>query len=248
MGRRGAYAAAVGATVLLVLPAIALAADPALRPPARPAVATCGEFDFPVAALRNPRGAEGAHTPSAAALRRFLASSENMLRLPRRGWRLLYRRGRDAEFGHRGASGQIESDVDLHRERHGWRVEGFGGCTPERVVHGFELPSISLARSQRLTSSVQDVQLRLGTGTCYPGDPNIGTKTEDRFDHFEAIYTATVVRLLAVMRPEPFPPNRDCLGVGLDIPRTVHLAEPLGDRRLLDDHIIPAAALERAPF
>jgi hypothetical protein len=237
----------------LILPFTARGADPALPPPQRPSLATCGEFVFSVAALRNPRGAEAAHTSSAAALRRFLGSSENRFpteigRLPRRGWRLLYRRGRSAEFGHRGASGQIELEVNLHRGGHGWRVEGFGGCTVERVIKGFELPSISLAHRQRLTPSTQDVDLRLGTGTCYPGDPDLGAKAQGRFDHFEATYSATVVRVLAVMRPEPFPPNQACAGVGLEIPRTVRLSEPLGYRRLLDDHLIPAAAPERSPF
>ncbi|HEX6752181.1 MAG TPA: hypothetical protein VF093_01145, partial [Solirubrobacterales bacterium] len=108
--------------------------DPAVRKwPSWPYPTTCGYRIFdPVAVFSAPATAELGSTPSERALRRFLRHPV-IPWVPRHNWRLLYERGRTAEFVSSPLSNRPERAPEglLFERRAGrWKWTGSGSCLP----------------------------------------------------------------------------------------------------------------------
>jgi hypothetical protein len=194
---------------------------------------TCdGRFAFGADLLERPGGDELAATPAAAALRAHLAKPDMDIDwLPDTGWTLLGEDEQGAEYvAPGGESGLIA--VSVENVDGAWRVGGWGGCTPMRVL----APGIGEA------TWVLDDAASIGPGTteftalvterdCASGQPSVGRVLGPDIMMLEE-------QVLVTFAVRPLPGGHDCQG-NPSTPVRVVLPEPIGDRRLLDGSTLP---------
>jgi hypothetical protein len=210
-------------------------ADPAVRKwPSWPYPTTCGYRLFdPISIFSAPATAEFGSTPAERALRRFLRHPV-IPWVPRHNWRLLYERGRTAEF----VSSPLSSDPrnapeQLLFERRGrrWKWTGSGPCVPASVIEGHPAVYWDLPEDHaKLTPETSEIEVNLGPGECASG------RSQNKRAH--PVFTEVDGKLLLTIWLTPVHGGGTCIGIS-EPPLKVQLPEPLGQRELFDGGTYP---------
>lgn len=203
---------------------------------------TCGGRTFPAAGLDAPTGAEKASGPEFDALRQAL--TEFAAAFPGSSnweWQLAGRDDSGATFVAKtdalGPPGWVSVDVEANAD--GWRPLGMGQCGP-RVVLSAEFGPASWAldpSEPQPSAEALELHILVWERACSNGSPATG-----RVSAPVVQYDTTTVTITLGVRPVrvgdgvaltcPGPPGT---------PAILRLAEPIGDRTLLDGGVVPAA-------
>jgi hypothetical protein len=194
-------------------------------------IATCDVAEFPIDALTGPTGAQRRDTGSARALRRIIRDprSEPLIegRVPKHRWRLLSMDRSHAVYG-AGGPRRI-APIVLRRSHHGtWKYSGFDpGCDPRVVRHRLSAEFWALDPDATPSPTSQTLSVLVGESNCNSGDP----PDLERIREPVIAYGAKEVTITYFVDP----PNGDQTCPGAPARRvSLDLAEPLGDRELLD--------------
>lgn len=211
--------------------------DPGGGPPVIPAVDgaryTCGGPGFRAEVFAQPATAETETHGSAEALRAAIAQvGPDIDMLPATGYRLVYRDDTRADYIAGEPAGEMVS-ASVEVVDGAWQLQGWGGCRPEIVIDGLSVATWVLdpvlPAPDGATTQVRAV---VTERACTGARPMGGRLQPPRISYTE---TAVIVVFAAVpLEGDGF----DCPGN----PSTrveVELAEPLGDRRLLDGAFFP---------
>ena len=196
----------------------------------------CEGIDIPVAALAAPGDAQDGGSASSQKLRAYLANRPS---LQGKDWLLLYASTQRLVFAARVGALGMSTTLFLPTHGRSYRED----CTdpiaqlvagPGEVAVPFQVTHVN---GDRITVDWQ-------TGECSAsGPPDLS------FDHFATRQSAGSVHLLLITKPRapdaglpsgPSSPARVCAGVGLVMTTTVTLDQPLGQRLLYDDAVVPA--------
>jgi hypothetical protein len=208
---------------------------------------TCGtDQPFSPAALQLPGFAEQEPDAAAAALRTFLETAaedegiEVMVdAFPRSGWRRVFQTDRAVLF-------VAPEDVDRQwvmvafaRGATGWEIDGYGQChmqiaLPEGIGRAtWWLDPAPGPPGQEAT----ELSAIIVEQSCASGQPPVGRVLAPAIVYGEDAITITIaVRVI----------GGDCPG-NPEFPVTIQLAEPLGDRALLDGTVFPPRDASRPP-
>ena len=224
--------------VVLVLAALAVAAPAAARhipygDPALPDRVTCDSATFRLDALRRPTGVERRRGAEYRALRRVSRREKRLVpQFPTRGFRVLSRQARFVTFG----AGHPPMMIGMSFQRVApgrWRFVSYGPCAPLRPTHptGFAAGWRLDPSAPRPTRQSTEIPVLVREQSCASGEPATGRIEEPRvFTDERRVIAALFVR-----------PAGDAFCQGNpETPHVLRLAEPLGERRLLDGGIVPA--------
>ncbi len=195
---------------------------------------SCGDAGpqggFPPSALRGPRNAQDSPAAPARTLRQFLTSSnaDVVYALPRSGWTLLAQDGLAIEYGQVDNSGQVGTELDENYSHGHWIVTGYGACSLQPVIAGFDPTDFAVIGPASATSRALNIEVDIET--C-------GRGPHDGYDHSLISWTSTRVVLTPLIRPLSGP----CAGVGTSVSATVPLGRPLGHRAIYDGSTYPPA-------
>jgi hypothetical protein len=203
--------------------------------PAVPARVACESGGFRLDALRRRKGVERRRRGGEyRALRRWIRQEKRFgPEFPIRGFRLLSRDDDTVVFGagHPPRMGIVQ----FERGRRGrWRFASSGNCLRLRPTHptGFAAEWRLDPAAPPPTRESIEIPILVQERSCASGQPATGRIEPPRvFADDRRVVVALFVR--------PDEGLQTCPG-NPDTPHVLHLAEPLGDRRLLDGGIIPA--------
>lgn len=225
-----------GALACLAVFATTVARSADARRPGSPLVMCSGET-FRYRALLRPPGAERASSEPALALQAYLA--DGGWRLPRRGWKVLVERDTEVLFGLRGPVRWSDTPevvtVYVHRGDGGeWLVARVSSCdAPLRTRHGTFAHPWRLQPGRKLSRRTRVLRLRVSELFCSNGASPAG-----RIEEPLILYGRRYVRIAIFVRPVFGGGN--CQS-SPEARYTLRLAEPLGDRRLLNAGTVPAS-------
>jgi hypothetical protein len=192
---------------------------------------------FPPALLDAPATAESDAHPSAVALRDVLANDPMADFLPKSGYWLAFRDGLQAQFiARRPVDGDDPfANVDLQNGPDGWTLAGWGGCTLQATLPGLSIASWRLDPTVPAPGPGATTFSALVTErACASGQP-----MGPRLLPPSISYGSDAILVIFAARPLEAGmatcPSNAATAVG------VELHEPLGDRRLLDASVFPAA-------
>ena len=238
MNRRP-LASTVAAALLLLSACGAQPTIVANPPPSTPIAergVSCGDTPYPREALRGPTGAEDSDHPAAELLRKEIELVEGAELRPTDEWRLVVDGPDNAVFAGGASEDLAESGLNAEYRAEKvdgeWRTAGISfGCRPSVDTGGQSRVDFYLAPGTDLDPEA----------TSIPGlvqDPNCGGRDVlDRIDEPLIEYGPDEVLVLLTADPlegfhtcEGFPPSE----------YTLELAEPIGQRKLLDAGFYPA--------
>ncbi|HEX5828321.1 MAG TPA: hypothetical protein VFY23_12410 [Candidatus Limnocylindrales bacterium] len=194
---------------------------------------TCGgPFDFDAGIVGRPAADERVDDPLAMALRGHLSKADMDIDwLPDAGWTLVGSDALQAEFVAAGDGTDMYS-VQLVREGGAWKVSGWGGCRPVRVLpDGLAEATWVLAPDQGVGPATTTFVALVTERECASG-----RSSEGRVVGPDVLRTGDAMLVTFAVRP--LPGGQDCQG-NPATRVTVILPEPLGDRRLLDGSTLP---------
>ena len=215
----------------LVVAAPAVAHHIPYGDPALPEQVACDFGPFPLEALRGPRFAERRRTLPAAALRRFIRKEGRLGGgFPLRGYRQVLRSRDEALFvaGHPPRM----SYVRMEREDGRWSHNQYGECRLEPVHPTGEAAGWRVDPDAPPRPDSTEVALLVTERSCASGQPATG-RIEEPLVFTDA---RRVVVSVFVRHAEG---GQECPG-NPETPYVLRLAEPLGDRQLLDGGVVPA--------
>jgi len=191
---------------------------------------TCDDAAFDLALLDQPGGAENGDDPAAVALREHLASGMETDFLPDAGWIEAARTASEVLFIAPEEGGLARVDMELEDGR--WRARGWGGCTlrPE-IPLGMNIATFRVAPGETLTPETAELDVLVTEVEC-----NSGEDARGRVQEPAVIRSAESVTVIFAVVARPG--GHDCQG-NPPTPYRLVLAEPLGDRVLLDGSQIP---------
>jgi hypothetical protein len=208
---------------------------------------SCGAEPFPVSALDHPVGAETGTDPSDQALAAWLADQSPSIGAPLTGWKRLYLDNESAQYTSAGdATGE---GVSLTFEHHGntwqWAGSGGGGCAsggavfvPGTAETNWSLdPTFPAPKPTDIT-----VHILVDRLACNDGVP----VTPDEVHAPAITFTAVSVAVLYVSDPVS-PGAHTCPGP-MGTPLLLDLAQPVGQRALLDGSAYPPAPVKTTSF
>jgi hypothetical protein len=199
---------------------------------------TCGGETFPAGALDAPSGAESAVGPEFDALRATIKKfGEAFPEAELLTWRLAGRDDSGATFlAQPEPNGETEwLSITVTNTAGRWEPSGIGGCTlmvvlsPEFGTATWALNPASAAP----TAASTELNILVWERTCSGGSPTSGRMSAPVVDYgADSVIVTIGVRPLEGMQTCPGPPGT---------PALLRLAEPLGDRTLLDGAYVPPA-------
>lgn len=128
--------------------------------------------------------------------------------------------------------GEVVSSFELERRDGEWKLIGWGGCRPNRVRADLQAATWQVVGTDQ---GGRVLQLEVEGGECVDDREETRTRIVD-VDVEETPGEVVVV----VWAEQPPPPDGDlCAGLGVVVPWTVTLAEPLGARTLVDGGTVP---------
>ena len=202
---------------------------------------TCGRFPFGQEILTVVRNDETAATPFAAALRKHVARQDMDINwLPDTGWTLTGQDATGAEFVTSTGSGLMTATVGRvigpAQEPFavdGWVVDGWGGCTPQRVLGaGLGSAEWTIAPGQTIEPATTTFDALVTETACASGQSSEGRIVgPDVVEADDAVLVTFAVR-------EPGGNAQTCQS-NPATRVTVTLPEPLGNRTLLDGSTLP---------
>jgi hypothetical protein len=195
----------------------------------------CETFPFDPAILSQPSADELADDAVAGTLRAHLAKpGPDFDFLPDQGWHLVGADGHQAEFVAAGGD-DGPFTVTLTNEPGGWRVSGWGGCTPRvALANGLGPAEWTLVPNEpRPVAETRVFDAMVGELSCASGRSPEGRVVGPQFAKSDQM-------ILVIFAVRMLPGGQDCPGAP-SARVTVDLGEPLGDRRLLDGGRFPPA-------
>jgi hypothetical protein len=204
---------------------------------------TCGDRTFPAAGLTAPTGAEKAPGPEFDALRAAIARfGDNFPGSTTWTWQLAGRDGGGAIFLSKTTDDTgttIWNSIEVSSDASGWKPTGMGGCVP-RVVLSAELGPATWALDPAFpapAATTTQLHILVWELACSGGSPATG-----RISAPAVQYAATSVTITLGVRPLQIAPGTAVTCPGPPgTPATMTLAEPLGNRTLLDGGLVPPA-------
>jgi hypothetical protein len=205
----------------------------------------CGRFAFGQDILNVPRNDETAATPFAAALRKHVARQEMDINwLPDTGWTLTGQDAEGAEFVTSTGSelfsvtvGRVIGPAQEPFAVDGWAVDGWGGCTPQRVLAaGLANAEWTLAPGQAIGPTTTQFDALVTERACASGQTSEGRIVGP---DMAAIGDAVLVTF-AVREPDGRFTQTCQSNPATRV--TVTLPEPLLGRALLDGSTLPPRA------
>lgn len=193
----------------------------------------CGSDPFALSVFDGPTGAEQADSAPAVALRKFL--EDGRYRLPKRGWRILTESEERVQFGHgdpRRRAGIYSVDVEPKNNRRGtWKYVGLsGGCRPTTVLpRGFGGGTWRPRKAATIEPEDTRIKVWVHEQSCASG-----ASAKGRIARPKVAYGRGRIVIAPKIR---FAEGNFHFCVGN--PRTKHtfrLAEPIGDRLLMDGY------------
>lgn len=203
-------------------------------------ILTCGNRTFPSAGLAAPTGAEKASGPEFDALRAALAKfASEFPGSTGWTWQLAGRDDTGAVFLSRTDAAGSWVSIEVSADASGWKPDGMGQCEP-RVVLSAEFGPASWALDPAFptpTTTTTQLHILVWEQTCSGGSPATG-----RISAPVVQYAATSVTITLGVRPlEASPGTVFTCPMPPGTPATMTLAEPLGNRTLLDGGLVPPA-------
>jgi hypothetical protein len=218
--------------------------SPTLPPAAvlDPSLTCGGDERFSPAALQLPGFAEAEGDPAAAALRSFLGETqpEEMVgAFPASGWHRVFESEQMVVFVARGDADMPWVMVAFERGETGWEMDRNGQCRaqialPEGIGRAtWWLDPAAGPPGEDAT----ELSAIIVEQACASGQPPVGRVLAPAVVYGEDVITITIaVRVI----------GGDCPGNPL-FPLTIQLAEPLGDRALLDGSVFPPRDASQPP-
>jgi hypothetical protein len=211
-----------------------------------PMLTCAADLPFSPAALQQPALAEFGLDDAAAALRTLLETSaedegiEVMVdSFPRNGWRRVFQSDRAVLFVAPGQADRQWVMVRLARGATGWEEDGYAEChmelaLPEGVGRATwwldpDAPSPGPEATELSAIIVEQ--------SCASGQPPVGRVLAPAI-----VYGTDAITITIAVRQDP----GDC-PMNPEFPLTIQLAEPLGDRALLDGSVFPPRDASRPP-
>lgn len=206
-------------------------ASPAALGPDEPLV-SCGSIAYAPSAFDNPTGAELGDDDAAKALRDLIENPDGIEGIPESGWRRLFDSDALVVFG----SGEPRNDgtedglveVSLKDDGAGFVFyQSAYGCTPLAHVPGRSVVEFVIPKGAAVTADSTAVAVLVTEMQCTGGVP-VG----DRLGKPLVRYGPATIEVLFTARPldgEVF----TCIG-NQPSSTTLHLDEPIGERRILD--------------
>lgn len=200
---------------------------------------TCGSpLRFGADALQGPVGVESADHPLAASLRGLIADSP----LPKRdGWQLAVLTPDQALFllPANEAEGSGYWNAEFQLADSSWRYVRSGQCDMTPTFAGAEPARWELSPGSTPTPETRRLQLRVFEQAC-----SSGRSPEGRVGPAAVVYRDDA--LIVIIATRPLPGAQTCEpGPPVDI--EFDLAEPLGDRALLNGATLPAELIYEPP-
>ncbi len=195
---------------------------------------TCGGASFSADVLEGPGGAENGTDPASTALREHLATSNIEIdSLPDAGWIEVSRSGDDVVYlaPVPGAEGSWHY-ASVGRDGDGWDVDGWGGCPLQPDVGpGLGIASFRVAPDVELDPTATAISVLVTERACNSGEDARGRIVVASIDEDDDAVTV-VIAVRPRLGGQECPSNPET-------PFLLELAEPLGDRDLLDGSSVP---------
>ena len=191
-----------------------------------------GGLAFDVEALDRPGTAELGVDPAAAALRAHLAEGGIETEwLPDAGWIEAARSASEVLYLARGGDGSVHR-VSVALAEGGWRVDGWGGCTPQpELPLGVNLAIFRVAPGAAVGPDATEIDVLVTETAC-----NSGQDARGRILPPRVISNAHAVTVVMTVRARVG--AQDCQS-NPETPFVLELPERLGDRVLLDGSSVP---------
>lgn len=194
---------------------------------------TCGGgLAFDIEALDRPGTAELGVDPAAAALGAHLSEGGIETEwLPDAGWIESARSASEVLYLARGDDGSMYQ-VTVALDEGGWRVDGWGGCTPQpELPLGVNLAIFRVAPGATVGPDTTEIDVLVTETACNSGQDARGRILPPRvISDADAVTVVMTVRARAGAMDCPSNP---------ETPFVLELPEPLGDRILLDGSSVP---------
>ena len=227
--------------VCLVVAAGGCAALPTPSSLSAPLLSCGGAPSFDAPAPSETGSADSGTSAEEVRLRSFLASPDALrARMPARGWQLLARDGDEVLFGVVQPSGHdsVLAIVLLKKAGDVWTPLSWGDCDPMLVLEGLGPATWELAHPVASTSTV--IEALVGEGACSNGETAAG-----RIAPPLVVYGPDTISIAFGVAPLKVPAGAllTC-GRPPTTPVTVNLAQPIGQRSLLDAGAAPPRVIQ----
>lgn len=206
---------------------------PATPEPTEPALTyTCGGHPFSPTLFDEPE-VDLESTPAGVALAQFIEAGQGGEEiLPTDGFRLAGLDESSASFVAPLPGDPPYAQAQLVKDADGWRVGGWGQCRPEIAVVGANSATWVLAPDQAIEPGTRTFQADVTERECASG-----RSSEGRIREPLIIYEPN--RVIVVFTVDPLPGGAFHCPSNPPTRVTVELAEPLGERQLLDGGLYP---------
>ena len=218
--------------------------NPTLPPAAvlDPSLTCGGDERFSPAALQLPGFAEREGDPAADALRSFLGEPqpEELVRaFPAAGWHRVFESDQMVVFVARGDAEMPWVVVAFERGETGWQIDRYGQCRAQLALpEGVGLATWWLDPAARPPArEATELSAIIVEQACASGQPPVGRVLAPAI-----VYGADAITITIAVRVI----GGDCPG-NPEFSVTIQLAEPLGDRALLDGSVFPPRDASQPP-
>jgi hypothetical protein len=183
-------------------------------------------------------------TEAGAALAAFIRRHAHGNILPERGWHLVGSNDSDALYlaAATGADasgiGAYYPEAHLKRDGDRWNVQGFGGCQPKVAVDDLHAATFWLDRHQPVGASASSFEAHVVESGCVGG-----LSSQDRLRPPLIAYETDRVIIAFTVEPA-VAVDSTCVGNPPSLV-TVQLAEPIGQRAIVDAGRLPWADVRR---
>ncbi len=193
----------------------------------------CAEgAEFSSDIFNQPATGELANTQAGGLLRDFLASADGAL-MPQRGWWLAGDDGQTITFLAQDPGGDGYVDVSFRIGARGWEIDSYGACLPS-VVLPIGLGTASWMLDPNQLPGADDTEfLALVTERACAS----GRSAEGRIAPATIVYEQERILVLIAVG-SPTGDVQTCQS-NPQTPFVIRLAEPIGERRLLDGSFFP---------
>lgn len=193
----------------------------------------CGTFAFPPT-LIGQQPVDLQSSPAGVALAQFIDSGQGgEPLLPRDGWHVAGMDDSTASFVAPLPGDPPYAEAEAERTKNGWRIVGWGQCRPTLRLHGVNVATWNIVPGQEINASTQTFMVDVTELACASGK-----SMADRLRAPIVAFEPDRVIVTFTVEPLPDADAQECPG---NPPTRIRLqlAEPVGDRKLLDGGTLP---------